>query len=237
MPEVVEAVAGVGEAGALEGGAPYAAVEVRLVQRRSMDSREDQLVRRIAAAFHCSGGEMTKGFVDRREERHRADTGLRLRPLEFAPRVGALDVDDAHLAIDVTPAKGAELAEAEASAERNVEETDCVVPAIHTVKTPWGQRLIPVDGLERFVREYLEPPREPGERGMAGRTPTLPQRVVERIRLDYARGRGLADIARQLNDDGIPTAHGGRQWWPSTVRAVLVRSSPPCSAEVNERAA
>jgi recombinase len=102
-----------------------------------------------------------------------------------------------------------------------------VVPSVHTVKTPWGQRLIPVAGLERFLREHLEPPREPGERGTPGRPPSLPRLVVERIRLEYARGRGLAEIARALNNDGIPTAHGGRQWWPSTVRAVLVRSSPP----------
>jgi hypothetical protein len=102
-----------------------------------------------------------------------------------------------------------------------------VVPAVHTVKTPWGQRLIPVAELERFLREHLEPPREPGERGTAGRPPSLPRRVVERIRLEYARGRGLADIARALNDEGVPTAHGGRQWWPSTVRAVLVRSTQP----------
>jgi hypothetical protein len=53
----------------------------------------------------------------------------------------------------------------------------------------------------------------------------LPGRVVERIRLEYARGRGLAEIARQLNEDEVPTAHGGLQWWPSTVRAVLVRSA------------
>jgi hypothetical protein len=102
-----------------------------------------------------------------------------------------------------------------------------VVPAVHTVKTPWGQRLIPVAELERFLREHLEPPREPGERGTRGRPRSLPRRVVERIRLEYARGRGLAEIARALNNEAIPTAHGGRQWWPSTVRAVLLASSPP----------
>ena len=112
-----------------------------------------------------------------------------------------------------------------------------LVPAVHTVKTPWGQRLIPVAELERFLREHLEAPREPAERGTAGRPPTLSRRVIERIRLEYARGRGLADIARVLNEDGVPTAHGGRQWWPSTVRAVLVRSSVLSSTEVSEQAA
>jgi hypothetical protein len=101
-----------------------------------------------------------------------------------------------------------------------------VVPTVQTVKTPWEQRLIPVAELERFLRDHLQPPRQPGDRGTPGRPPSLPTRVVERIRLEYARGLGLAEIAHRLNEDGIPTAHGGRQWWPSTVRAVLVRSTP-----------
>src|SRR5262245_440841 len=80
-----------------------------------------------------------------------------------------------------------------------------LVPSVHTVKTPWGQRLIPVAELERFLREHLEPSREPGDRGIPGRPPSVPRGIVERIRLDYARGRGLADVARQLNADGVPT--------------------------------
>jgi hypothetical protein len=113
-----------------------------------------------------------------------------------------------------------------------------LVPSLHTVKTPWGQRLIPVSELEHFLREHLEPPREPRQRGTRGRPATLPPGVVERIRLEYARGRGFAEIARALNREGIPTAHGGRQWWPSTVRAVLVRSAAPLpSGERGDRAA
>jgi Recombinase len=112
-----------------------------------------------------------------------------------------------------------------------------VVPSVKTVKTPWGQRLIPVVELERFLRKHVESPRGPGERGSAGRPPSLPGPVVERIRLLYARGHGLAEIARALNQDGVPTAHAGRQWWPSTVRAVLVRSSRLTSADRSGRAA
>jgi hypothetical protein len=63
-----------------------------------------------------------------------------------------------------------------------------VVPSVHTVKTPWDQRLIPVAELERFLREHLEPPREPGESGTAGRPASLPRRVVERIRLEVRAG-------------------------------------------------
>jgi Recombinase len=101
-----------------------------------------------------------------------------------------------------------------------------LVPAVSTVKTPWGQRLIPVAELERFVREHLEPAqRRPSSSHPAGRPAVLSQGVVDRIRLEYARGRGLAEIARDLTTDEIPTAHGGRQWWPSTVRAVVLRTA------------
>jgi hypothetical protein len=45
------------------------------------------------------------------------------------------------------------------------------------------------------------------------------------VRLEYASGRSLADIARTLTSEGIATAHGGHRWWPSTVRAVLLRNA------------
>ena len=106
-----------------------------------------------------------------------------------------------------------------------------VVPSIRTVKTPWGQRLIPARELERFLHKHVEPPRPARQRGAGGRPPSLPKAVVDRVRLEYARGRSLADIARAFNQEGIPTAHGGRRWWPSTVRAVLVRSISTAVAE------
>jgi hypothetical protein len=102
-----------------------------------------------------------------------------------------------------------------------------LVPAVNTVKTPWGQRLIPVVELERFVREHLEAARGRPSRRPAGRPPTLPSGVVDRIRLEYGRGRSLGEIARALTSEGIATAHGGRRWWPSTVRAVLLRVAGP----------
>jgi hypothetical protein len=100
-----------------------------------------------------------------------------------------------------------------------------VVPGIATVKTPWGQRLIPVAELERFLREHLKSGRAATPPRPAGRPPSIPESVVERVRLDNASGRSLAEIARALTADGVPTAHGGRRWWPSTVRAVLLRAS------------
>lgn len=98
-----------------------------------------------------------------------------------------------------------------------------LVPAVDTVKLPWGQRLIPVDELERFLREHIEPGRPHPPPRPAGRPPSLPESVVARIQRDHARGRSLAEIARTLTDDGVATAHSGRRWWPSAVRAVLRR--------------
>jgi hypothetical protein len=52
----------------------------------------------------------------------------------------------------------------------------------------------------------------------------LPSAIVDRIRREHGSARTLGDIARALTADGVPTAHGGRQWWPSTIRSVLARS-------------
>jgi hypothetical protein len=101
-----------------------------------------------------------------------------------------------------------------------------VVPTIATVKTGWGARLIPVEELERYLVERRDVPRAPRpRREQSGRKPILPPVVVDRIRSERARGSSLAAIARRLNHDGIPTAQGGRQWWPSTLRTVLARAT------------
>jgi hypothetical protein len=107
-----------------------------------------------------------------------------------------------------------------------------VVPVIETVRTEWGARLIPVDELERYLAERRQEARTTRRRpARPGRTPRLEPQLVARIRSEHAHGRTLGEIARQLNADGIPTAQGGRQWWPSTLRAVLLRSSPPGPAQ------
>jgi hypothetical protein len=100
-----------------------------------------------------------------------------------------------------------------------------VVPAIGTVKTPWGQRLIPIVELERFLVEHMKPARPRPAPRPAGRPPTLPTSTVDRILREYATGKTLGEIARSLTTDRVPTAHSGRQWWPSTVRAVLARAT------------
>jgi hypothetical protein len=99
-----------------------------------------------------------------------------------------------------------------------------VVPAVGTVKTPWGQRLIPVLELERFVTEHMEAGTPRPAPRPAGRPAVLPPSIVVRIRREYASGKTLAGIARALTTHSIPTAHGGRQWWPSTARSILHRT-------------
>ena len=100
-----------------------------------------------------------------------------------------------------------------------------VVPMIASVETDRGRRLIPVSELERYIAERTKQPRaarRPTER--PGRKASVPSELVTRIRSDHASGRSLGEIARELNAEGVRTAQGGRQWWPSTVRSVLARS-------------
>jgi Recombinase len=54
-----------------------------------------------------------------------------------------------------------------------------------------------------------------------GRPLSLPTAVRKRIAAERKAGRSLAAIAAMLNEEHVPTAQAGRQWWPSTVRAAL----------------
>jgi DNA invertase Pin-like site-specific DNA recombinase len=56
-----------------------------------------------------------------------------------------------------------------------------------------------------------------------GRPRSLPAEVVDRIAVERARGRSLRAIADGLNDDEVPTGHGGKKWHASTVKAVVER--------------
>ena len=71
-----------------------------------------------------------------------------------------------------------------------------------------------------------------------GRPRSLPDDIVQRIWRSHRRGSSLRRIAKRLNDDAIPTAHGGRTWHPSTVNAVissvrLERSLPASTKNVS----
>jgi DNA invertase Pin-like site-specific DNA recombinase len=54
-----------------------------------------------------------------------------------------------------------------------------------------------------------------------GRPRTIDNKTVKRISRQRAKGATLNAIADQLNDDLVPTAHGGQRWYPATVRNVL----------------
>jgi DNA invertase Pin-like site-specific DNA recombinase len=69
------------------------------------------------------------------------------------------------------------------------------------------------------TREALAQKKAQGVR--LGRPPELSAKVRSRIRRRRKVGKSLATIAQELNEDRVPTAHGGARWYPSTVRAVL----------------
>jgi DNA invertase Pin-like site-specific DNA recombinase len=71
-------------------------------------------------------------------------------------------------------------------------------------------------------------------RGPIGRPRQLPDDVVALIRDARAGGMSLPAIAQVLNRQRVPTAHGGKRWYPSTVRAVVL--SAEGARQVSERA-
>jgi DNA invertase Pin-like site-specific DNA recombinase len=58
-----------------------------------------------------------------------------------------------------------------------------------------------------------------------GRPPTMSPYAVDRIRRERAAGNSLAAIANGLNADRVPTAQGGRRWYPGTIRYTLNRTT------------
>ena len=72
------------------------------------------------------------------------------------------------------------------------------------------------------VRQALAAKRAHGVR--LGRPPSMSPYASERIRRERAAGKSLAAIANGLNADRIPTAQGGRSWYPTTVRYTLKRA-------------
>lgn len=54
-----------------------------------------------------------------------------------------------------------------------------------------------------------------------GRPTVLSPQTGRRIRSMSRKGGTLSEIARVLTAEGVPTAHGGRRWYPSTVRAIV----------------
>ena len=98
-----------------------------------------------------------------------------------------------------------------------------LLPWVDTIEMPWGGKLIPVDELERVAAERRRTARPRLEPATRGRKPAIPPEIAKRIHEERSAGKSLREIADCLNHDNIPTAHGGKQWWPSTVQGVLQR--------------
>jgi DNA invertase Pin-like site-specific DNA recombinase len=60
-----------------------------------------------------------------------------------------------------------------------------------------------------------------------GRPRVVDEEVVARILAAHGAGQAPASIADNLNSEGVPTAHGGRRWYDSTVRCVLRYANRP----------
>jgi DNA invertase Pin-like site-specific DNA recombinase len=58
-----------------------------------------------------------------------------------------------------------------------------------------------------------------------GRPAVLDPELVAEILEAHRGGAGWSEIARQLNDRGVRTAHGAARWYPSTVRSVVLAQS------------
>ncbi|MGH2450233.1 MAG: recombinase family protein [Candidatus Limnocylindria bacterium] len=98
-----------------------------------------------------------------------------------------------------------------------------ILPLIDTVEMPWGTKLIPVDELERLIAERRRPARAWVPSAKRGRPQVLSPDLADHLRAERDAGWTLRQIANDLNERRVPTAHGGARWWPSTVRAVLRR--------------
>ena len=76
--------------------------------------------------------------------------------------------------------------------------------------------------ISQRIRQALALKRAQGIR--LGRPPTMSAYAIERITREHAAGKTLTQIANGLNTDHIPTAQGGRAWYPATIRHTLNRT-------------
>jgi DNA invertase Pin-like site-specific DNA recombinase len=54
-----------------------------------------------------------------------------------------------------------------------------------------------------------------------GRPRELDEETRAKILAWYANGLNYNGIAHMLNHYQVPTAHGGKKWWPETVRGIV----------------
>lgn len=77
------------------------------------------------------------------------------------------------------------------------------------------------------------------EGAIFGRPRNVPDDIRDRIVTELRAGRSYGRIAEGLTRDEIPTARGGRKWWPTTVRdiaqsAVTLRITDPAASDATE---
>lgn len=69
------------------------------------------------------------------------------------------------------------------------------------------------------TREGMEQRRREGVH--LGRRPELDEALIARIVAAHENGQNMSSIARELDADGVATAHGGRKWYASTIKTIL----------------
>ena len=162
-------------------------------------------------------------YVSRRRLRRRDEKVQRHTPLPSKPASAPSTIIHQATCVERIAYTRAQAAEALGISRSTFNRR--VLPLIETVDMPWGARLIPVDELQRLLTERRRRPvRQKARPTKNGRPAELAPEIADRIHTERAAGRSLAEIARELNASGTPTAHGGAQWWASTVRAVLRRA-------------
>ncbi len=91
------------------------------------------------------------------------------------------------------------------------------IGAIVLERSEHGEYSVTRAELARHVAEYR--PRS------GGRPVTVSDETVGRIEGLRGDGWSYARIAALLTLEGVPTGHGADRWWPSSVRAILVRGA------------
>ncbi len=82
------------------------------------------------------------------------------------------------------------------------------------VLAQWERRVI-----GQRIRDVLALKKAQGVK--LGRPRAIPDELRFRIRGMHRSGLTPTEIARWLNEEGVPTAHGGTRWYASTVRGIV----------------